>query len=121
DWFRREMELPLPNPPVANTGVMGMTWFHFWIMLSSAALIASFFWLYILKMRRASQLLSSLAVPTQQSSPLPPPTRLPRSAETSAPGRHWSGQLRVNRIFQETGDVKTFRLVNPVGGMLPFD
>lgn len=125
DWFRREMELPVPNPPAVNTGVMDMTWFHFWIMLSSSALIAGFFWLYILKMRRASQLLSSLAAPARQPSPLqapmPPPIQFPGSAETTASGRPWSGQLRISRIFQETGDVKTFRLVNPVGGMLPFD
>jgi ferredoxin-NADP reductase len=28
--------------------------------------------------------------------------------------------LRVGRIFQETPDVKTFRLMNPLGGVLPF-
>ncbi|MBA3820758.1 MAG: ferric reductase-like transmembrane domain-containing protein, partial [Deltaproteobacteria bacterium] len=32
----------------------------------------------------------------------------------------WSGELRVARIFQETPDVKTFRLVAPDGGPLPF-
>ncbi len=33
----------------------------------------------------------------------------------------WSGNLRLARIFQETPDVKTFRLVNPDGGALPFE
>jgi ferredoxin-NADP reductase/DMSO/TMAO reductase YedYZ heme-binding membrane subunit len=32
----------------------------------------------------------------------------------------WSGELRISRIFQETGDVKTFRFVSPDGGPLPF-
>src|SRR5262249_50612536 len=32
----------------------------------------------------------------------------------------WTGNLRVSRIFQETPDVKTFRLMNPLGGVLPF-
>jgi ferredoxin-NADP reductase/DMSO/TMAO reductase YedYZ heme-binding membrane subunit len=35
--------------------------------------------------------------------------------------RFWSGELRVARIFRETPDVKTFRLVAPDGGSLPFE
>jgi len=35
--------------------------------------------------------------------------------------KHWSGQLRVVKIFQETPDVRTFRLVSTVGPQLPFD
>jgi ferredoxin-NADP reductase len=33
----------------------------------------------------------------------------------------WSGSLRVERIVQETPEVRTFRLVSPDGGRLPFD
>ena len=33
----------------------------------------------------------------------------------------WSGQLKIVRIFDETHDVKTFRLASPDGGPLPFD
>ena len=45
-------------------------------------------------------------------------------ARTAAPRprpRFWSGDLVVSRIFQETPDVKTFRLVAKDGGPLPFD
>ena len=35
--------------------------------------------------------------------------------------RFWSGELTVARIFDETPDVKTFRMVNPDGGPLPFE
>ena len=35
--------------------------------------------------------------------------------------RFWTGDLRVARVFDETHDVKTFRLVAPDGGDLPFD
>lgn len=35
--------------------------------------------------------------------------------------RFWSGELRVARIFDETHDVKTFRLAMPDGGPLPFE
>jgi ferredoxin-NADP reductase/DMSO/TMAO reductase YedYZ heme-binding membrane subunit len=33
----------------------------------------------------------------------------------------WTGELAVARIFDETHDVKTFRLVPPDGGSLPFE
>ncbi|HEX4456237.1 MAG TPA: ferric reductase-like transmembrane domain-containing protein [Kofleriaceae bacterium] len=33
----------------------------------------------------------------------------------------WSGELKIARIFRETPDVKTFRMVSPDGGPLPFD
>ncbi|MEO7730025.1 MAG: ferric reductase-like transmembrane domain-containing protein [Kofleriaceae bacterium] len=33
----------------------------------------------------------------------------------------WSGELKVARIFDETPDIKTFRLVAKDGGPLPFD
>ncbi|MEP6655105.1 MAG: ferric reductase-like transmembrane domain-containing protein, partial [Myxococcales bacterium] len=35
--------------------------------------------------------------------------------------RYWSGELRVARVFDETPDVRTFRLVPEDGGPLPFD
>ena len=35
--------------------------------------------------------------------------------------KFWSGELRVARIFDETADVKTFRMINPDGGPLPFE
>ena len=35
--------------------------------------------------------------------------------------KFWSGELVIARIFDETHDVKTFRLVAPDGGPLPFD
>jgi ferredoxin-NADP reductase/DMSO/TMAO reductase YedYZ heme-binding membrane subunit len=34
--------------------------------------------------------------------------------------RFWSGELAIARIFEETPDVKTFRLVSVDGGPLPF-
>jgi ferredoxin-NADP reductase/DMSO/TMAO reductase YedYZ heme-binding membrane subunit len=36
------------------------------------------------------------------------------------PGQ-WTGSLRVAKIFQETPEVRTFRLVMPSGSKLPFD
>ncbi len=34
--------------------------------------------------------------------------------------KFWSGQLRIARIFEETKDVRTFRLTPLVGGPMPF-
>ena len=34
--------------------------------------------------------------------------------------KFWSGELLIARIFDETHDVKTFRMVSPGGGPLPF-
>lgn len=42
-------------------------------------------------------------------------------AISSNRARFWSGELSVGAIFQETPDVKTFRLLAPDGGRLPFE
>jgi glycine betaine catabolism B len=35
--------------------------------------------------------------------------------------KFWTGELAIARVFDETHDVKTFRLVSPDGGPLPFE
>jgi ferredoxin-NADP reductase/DMSO/TMAO reductase YedYZ heme-binding membrane subunit len=52
--------------------------------------------------------------------------RAARQKVASAPRRAakrkvWSGELTIARIFDETHDVKTFRLASPDGGTVPFD
>jgi ferredoxin-NADP reductase len=89
-------------------------------------------WMYLFKMRRAALLLQELtggatitsiteAAPfaTSGRAALVVTEPVPAEAVPSA-GRKWAGTLRISRIFQETPDVKTFRLMNPVGGALPF-
>ena len=44
-----------------------------------------------------------------------------RGAAAPRPRKFWSGELEVVRIFDETPDVKTFRLAAVGGGPLPFD
>lgn len=41
-------------------------------------------------------------------------------ARTAPLKKFWSGELLIARVFDETHDVKTFRLVSPEGGPLPF-
>jgi len=55
------------------------------------------------------------AVPSPAASAAPSPT-----AAAAAARRPWSGQLRVAAIFPETPNVKTYRLVSPEGGDMPF-
>lgn len=51
---------------------------------------------------------------------LSPPTVAVASVSDSR-AKQWSGPLRVARIFQETPDVRTFRLVSVDSTRLPFD
>ncbi len=45
----------------------------------------------------------------------------PATAAKAGPIRSWSGQLRVAKIFLETPEVRTFRLVMPEAPRLPFE
>lgn len=42
-------------------------------------------------------------------------------ARPPKPRTQWKGELKIAAIFQETPDVKTFRLTSPNGGPFPFD
>ena len=128
DWLKQEMNLtPPPDTPTARRGPFGLSWFHFLVMAALIAFAAAMVGLYYRKMRRAADLLQTL---TGTSAPTPTPADTPSPTAGSAPepspgpsapgtGR-WSGRLRVARVFQETPDVRTFRLMNPLGGVLPF-
>lgn len=124
-WFKRDMNL-LPaasiDPPQS---VFGLPWFHYFVIFILTAFAASMFLMYFHKMRRAETLLAQLtsgaaASPAVGSAAaLSPPLAAPSAPAVVA--AKWSGQLRVARIFQETTDVKTFRLAPPEGGeFLPF-
>ncbi len=137
-WFKRDMNL-LPAAPAENPhGLFGLSWFHYVTMFVLTAFAAAMIWMYFHKMRRAGALLTRLAggqllaAGAAASATSPPATAVPKAGVSSsdlaavnpeiAPSRpnSWSGTLRVARIFQETPAVKTFRLVDPSGGKLPF-
>jgi ferredoxin-NADP reductase/DMSO/TMAO reductase YedYZ heme-binding membrane subunit len=44
----------------------------------------------------------------------------PHASAAARNPRFWSGELRVAGVFEETPDVRTFRLMPPDGGELPF-
>ena len=132
EWLRQEMNLtPPPASPTARGGPFGLSWFHSVVMVALIAFAAVMVGMYYRKMRRAADLLQALtgttasaptvAVAPAATTPLPlsPATEPSTGPAVPATGR-WSGRLRVGRVFQETPDVKTFRLMNPLGGVLPF-
>lgn len=137
-WFKREMNLNPSQPAPLHQGILGVSWFHFFLMAALIAFAVATLWIYFQKMRRATQLLLNLTGgPAVNSSAVqkgiisisqPPVTDagrdvLPSAANSAVvltPSSRWSGLLRITRIFQETPNVKTFRLMNPLGGVLPF-
>lgn len=127
DWFKRELGLaPAPAPAVPG-GPFGLSWFHILVMVALVGFAAAMVGMYYRKMRRAADLLRALTG-TSASTPVattpPAPTPAPAAPPSDPPAQsstRWSGRLRVARIFQETPDVKTYRLMNPLGGVLPFD
>ena len=47
--------------------------------------------------------------------------RLGPMADAPSRSKAWSGQLQVAQVFDETPEVRTFRLVSPAGSRIPFD
>jgi ferredoxin-NADP reductase len=124
-WFKRDMNLlPAASMEPAQS-VFGLPWFHYFVIIILTAFAASMVLMYFHKMRRAEALLSRLtsgaaASPAVDGSAVSPTLPVAPVAPAVVAAK-WSGQLRVARIFQETADVKTFRLAPPEGGeFLPF-
>ncbi|NOT58438.1 MAG: 2Fe-2S iron-sulfur cluster binding domain-containing protein [Deltaproteobacteria bacterium] len=137
-WFQRTMSLAPAADDESPREIFGLSWFHYMTMVLLTAFAITMIWMYFHKMRRATQLLQSLTggiplAPTtatvaaalgQTSPPVSglasPLVPVADGAFVPAQPGKWLGKLRVGRIFQETPDVKTFRLMNPLGGVLPF-
>lgn len=133
EWFKRDMNLA---PAVATEqphGFFGLSWFHYITMLTLAAFSAAMIWMYFRKMKRANALVARLAGGAGDVS-LPAaaaPVSLPQNSNVQpvavnleiAPSKpnSWTGTLLVSKIFEETPQVKTFRLTDPSGGKLPFN
>ena len=127
-WFKQEMSLLPPAGEETGFQLWGMSLFHTAIMAGLVIFAAVVIWLYFFRMRRASLLLHDLtgAGPAAGTAPasalagVAPAALSSPTGSAQPPTKKWSGKLRVGHIFQETPDVKTFRLMNPLGGALPF-
>lgn len=131
-WFKREMNLTPPVEVENPHGFFGLSWFHYISMLTLAAFSAAMIWMYFRKMNRANALISKLAGDSEIQFPAitSPSSLLPDSNAQQFPvnselapskSNSWSGTLLVSKIFEETAQVKTFRLTDPAGGKLPFN
>lgn len=130
NWFKREMNLAPAIEVQPPHGFFGLSWFHYVTMLTLAAFSAAMIWMYFRKMRRANALVARLAgagdveLPAVSSTAFLSPDAAPIPVNPEiAPSRSnsWTGNLRVSEIFDETPQVKTFRLTDPSGGRLPFN
>ncbi len=135
-WFKREMNLLPPAAAQAPHGFLGLSLFHYLTMVFVTALAALLTTIFVARQRRAAALavqlaggsatptaLAIVAAPSMPPAASAPPSTAEHGARTVAPVSttgSWSGQLRVARIFQETADVKTFRLAPLAGEELPF-
>lgn len=115
-WFKREMNLLEAPPAQMPHGFFGLSSFHYVTMAVTAAFAALLTAMFWSRQRRAAVLAAQLtAAPASQPGATAATARLPASSLGG-----WSGTLRVARIFQETDDVKTFRLAPVSGEDLPF-
>ena len=145
-WFKTEMNLREPVM-LHPQGFLGLSLFHMLVMALLSLFSATMILMYFFKMRRAAALLERL---TGQGVAMPSPPNLPDggggqappsggtsstsdpSSAKPVPGTEtgakaeskkketWAGKLKVSKVFRETPNVKTFRLVEPSGRGLPF-
>lgn len=128
-WFKGQMNLPTPATLIKKTGIFGLPYFHFFIMASLVGFVIIVTWIYFFNMRRTSLLLQGLTgsvKPVEVRGEAAVGAAISAAESVRPPiapvtGAKWSGKLRIGRIFQETPDVKTFRLMNPLGGAMPFN
>jgi ferredoxin-NADP reductase len=181
-WFKQEMNLLPPQERLQAHGILGLSWFHFYMMVLLIAFAVGILFLYFFKMRRAAALLKRLAGDSGPANLAPvaapgkpeatatemksseagdtpansratsahPPASQEAKNQATAPAeccdvsndvcateekptdrpdistgllpvaKKKLCRLRVAQIYQETVDVKTFRLVACHGGGIPF-
>ncbi|WP_430453363.1 2Fe-2S iron-sulfur cluster-binding protein [Rhodopirellula europaea] len=122
NWFRSEMNLDGPAL-TENARIWGMSPFHLLMCIVLLLFGAAMVWMYVLRMRRAAELLSRISQPDSAES-VPSENRVSSKSELPEASRtktsRWSGKLQVAAIRDETPNVKTFRLVSPTDDQIPF-
>lgn len=122
-WFKTETAIGGDKQMPTHGDLAGLSWWHLIAMALLAAAVAAALLSWNARRRRVAGLVERLAsgapVTTGPASPPPPPTTMP-SSPAAAQQKPWKGTLRIKAIFQETPAVKTFRLMEPSGGAIPF-
>ncbi len=143
-WYKSQLNLLPPAAMRSGFQLFGMTPFSLFICLFSLLIGLTLVTIYLLKVRRTSQLLARLTAdppvgPTLAAAEDAPAARTAPPAADTEPGccssaAEKTGQsegllevgtrklcrLRVVRIYQETPEVKTFRMVACDGTSIPF-
>lgn len=127
-WFRSNMGLAPSAEDKNPHGFFGLNAFHYFTMLILLVVSAVLVWMNFSKMRRAQVLIARLAggpqTATSPDAPVVPlaPSALvaPNAVDAPSKPNSWTGLLRVARIFEETSNVRTLRLVELTGNELPF-
>lgn len=83
-WFKREMGLYPQGKAEAQHGILGLSWSHFFLMVTLSGFAAGMIWMYFHKMRRAAALLERLTASAPSKAPTEPKAGKANSTEPSA-------------------------------------
>ena len=129
-WFKKEMNLiPMSLQGKSNPSyLMGMSPFHTSIMAILILFMAVMIWMYFFKMKRAALLLEDLSKRTpfkednvKNSKPsVDLKKNDTRTKSTPIETEKFIGNLEIIGIFEETSQVKTFRLAHADSSSLSF-
>lgn len=123
-WFKREMSISDNTGNVMGGGFRDISWLHLITMLLLAAALMSALIFRWIRLRRISSLIQRLTPGGETAKPDDSSNlseQVSPAAKTELPvQRPWAGILRVKAIFNETPNVKTFRLMEPNLGPIPF-
>ena len=84
-----------------------------------SVLLCARFGRHYFELRQAAKKQTKIPVSTVAANLTPPPLQAV-AVNSSTPRQQWKGELKVAAIFEETHDVKTFRLIRNDGGAFPF-
>ncbi len=127
NWFRQEMNLPAPVGP--NRLYWGLSPLHLLVMATLLLLSSYAFFSYVGRVRRASALLETLRSPQSGVESdwfrgvLAHPREAPGEQNPTTPiskREHWIGDVKVIGVYEETHNVRTFRLALADQSPLPF-
>lgn len=127
-WFKREMGVTPDSDMIMDGGFRSLSWVHLAAMLLLAAALMAALLLRRARLRRIGALVQRLTPggwpPDAAAAEGAKPADAARGpAASGAPlpvKRPWKGVLRIKAIFDETPTVKTFRLMEPNLGSMPF-
>lgn len=128
-WFKREMSVTPDSDMIMDGGFRDLSWLHIAAMLLLAAALVAALLLRRARLQRIGALAQRLTPAGQPpvsslvgaAAPKDAPSgQAPVAAAAPPVKRPWKGVLRIKAIFDETPTVKTFRLMEPNMGSIPF-